>query len=189
MLAYAGKILADTAMIASAEKEARAFYSRLLINGMMKEMDCAAPQTRVDYDQIAYGIRPMTLGLLRLYDATGNDLYLKMAGLAASWLFGNNVLHQVMYDSTTGICYDGISDSSRVNKNSGAESTIEALFTLLEIDQYPLAKKFIQYRIIDRTENAGVTTGVFQHASGNTVSLVLNTQTATLAIHEGKDAR
>jgi hypothetical protein len=38
-----------------------------------------------------------------------------------------------MYDPATGICFDGIISKQEINKNSGAESTIESLMILLEI--------------------------------------------------------
>ncbi len=145
-LAGAGAVLHDTRMIRSAELEAKGFYTRLLIDGYRKEMDVTDTGHVLRYEQIAYGVRPMTVGLLRLYDATKNSLYLRMAGLSAAWLFGNNVLHQQMYDSVTGRCFDGITDSSRVNKNSGAESTIEALMALLELKRYPGAMKYAGFR-------------------------------------------
>jgi hypothetical protein len=189
VLAYAGKVLDDTAMVASAEREARAFYSRLIIEGMIKEWDFASPGKNIAYEQIAYGIRPITLGLLRLFDATGNELYQKMAGLAASWLFGNNVLHQAMYDENTGRCFDGISDSSRVNRNSGAESTIEALYTLVEIEQYPLAVKYLHYKKIKGTSRGEIVEGVFQNAAGDESKLILDLTAGTLTLHEGKTTR
>lgn len=189
VLAYAGKVLDDSAMVASAEKEARAFYSRLIIDGMIKEWDFAASEKKVAYEQIAYGIRPLALGLLRLYDATGNELYQKMAGLAASWLFGNNVLHEVMYDEATGRCYDGISDSTRVNRNSGAESTIEALYTLLEIEQYPLAKKYLWYKKIKGSSQEKLIEGTFRNETGDELTLTLNLMTGTLTLDEGNRTR
>ncbi len=146
VLAYAGKVLNDKRMVASAELEARGFYTRLLIDGMLKEWDFAEPARKAAYEQIAYDIRPMALGLLRLYDATKNEVYLKMAGLATSWFFGNNVLGATMYDSTSGRCFDGITDSTRINRNSGAESTIEALYTLLEVGEYPMAMRYVGFR-------------------------------------------
>ena len=147
-LAIAGLLLNDSAMIRSGEREAQDFYSRLLIQGYMKELDVAHPDSNFNREQIAYGIRPIAVGLLRLYDATRNESYLKMAGLAASWLFGNNIAHQQMYDPESGICFDGIMDSLTFNRNSGAESTIEALHTLVEIDRYPIAKKYLLYKKI-----------------------------------------
>ena len=152
----AGVLLGDSAMIRSAEREALGFYSRLLIQGYMKELDIAHPDSNVNREQIAYGIRPIAVGLLRLYDATKNETYEKMAGLAASWLFGNNIAHQQMYDSASGRCFDGIMDSLTLNKNSGAESTIEALHTLVEIDKYPIAKKYLLVQ-----ENKKIIAGTF----------------------------
>ena len=188
-LAYAGKIFNDTAMIRSAEIEAQYFYSRLLIQGFLKELDVANPEVKSEYEQIAYGIRPLTLGLLRLYDATGNEIYQKMAGLAASWLFGNNVMHQVIYDEASGRCYDGISDSSRVNRNSGAESTIEALYTLLEIEQYPLAKKYLWYKKTGGSSRQQLIEGMFRNKAGVELTLSLDLTTGILTSHEGKSAR
>jgi hypothetical protein len=182
VLAYAGCALGDKQMIASAEKEATGFYSRLLIDGMLKEWNFAEPQKKAVYEQIAYGIRPMTLGLLRLYDATKNDAYLKMAGLAASWLFGNNVLQQTMYDSTTGRCFDGISDPTRLNRNSGAESTIEALYTLLEVEQYPLARKYMNYKKKSSRSTKETLSATFQNDADDTAVLTINLKRGTLLI-------
>jgi len=174
VLAYAGSVLRDKNMIASAEKEAKGFYTRLLIDGVVKEWNFAEPQKKSVYEQIAYGVRPMTLGLLRLYDATNNEVYLKMAGLSASWLFGNNVLHQSMYDAATGRCFDGINDSTSLNRNSGAESTIEALYTLLEIEQYPLARKYLNYRKKASRSTKETLSATFEDDEGDTVVLKLN---------------
>ena len=79
-LATAGKILGDTAMIASAQREADGFFTRLACEGLFKEMDVREPDGKKEFDQIAYGVRPLVLGSLRLYDATGNKDYLRLAG-------------------------------------------------------------------------------------------------------------
>jgi hypothetical protein len=189
VLAYAGTVLRDKKMIASAEKEAKGFYTRLLIDGILKEWNFAEPQKKSVYEQIAYGIRPMTLGLLRLYDATRNEVYLKMAGLAASWFFGNNVLHQPMYDTTTGRCFDGINDSTSLNRNSGAESTIEALYTLLEIEQYPLARKYLNYKKVAKMSTKELISATFQDDSGEELILALNLKTGKLLAREGRGNR
>jgi uncharacterized protein YyaL (SSP411 family) len=144
-LATAGRVLVDSAMINSARREAEGFYPRLLAEGLLRQMDLVNPRTRMEFDQIAYGIRPMAVGLLRLYEATGNADYLRMAGLTASWLFGNNPAGIVMYDSLTGRCFDGILSKSEVNRNSGAESTIEALMTLVELEAYPEALRYCRF--------------------------------------------
>jgi len=51
-----------------------------------------------------------------------------------------------MYDSATGRCFDGIRGASEINRNSGAESTIEALMALVELDAYPEALHFCRFR-------------------------------------------
>jgi hypothetical protein len=144
-LATAGRLLGDSAMINSARQEAEGFYPKLLAGGLLREMDLAHPDPPKEFDQIAYGIRPMAVGLLRLYDATGNVNYLRMAGLTASWLFGNNPAGIAMYDSATGRCFDGVRSGSEINRNSGAESTIEALMTLLELEAYPEALRYCRF--------------------------------------------
>jgi hypothetical protein len=46
-----------------------------------------------------------------------------------------------VYNPENGICFDGIDNVNEINKNSGAESTIESLLTLLAVEQNPIAKK------------------------------------------------
>jgi hypothetical protein len=188
-LAIAGLLLNDSAMIRSAEREAQGFYSRLLIRGYMKELDIAHPDSNFNREQIAYGIRPIAVGLLRLYDATKDETYLKMAGLAASWLFGNNIAHQQMYDVESGRCFDGIMDSLTFNRNSGAESTIEALHTLVEIDRYPLAKKYLWYKKFKESSQEHVIKGMFRNNSGDELTLALDVTTGVLTLHDGKYTR
>ena len=97
------------------------------------------------FPQIAYDIRTTSLGFLQLYQATGNEDYATIAGLTASWLTGNNILGVPVYDPETGRCYDGI-DNKGIHLNSGAESTIEALFTLVEIFKVPKAQFWLGSR-------------------------------------------
>jgi len=189
VLAYAGNVLHDKRMIASAEREARGFYSRLLIDGLLKEWNFAVPQKKIEYEQIAYGIRPMAVGLLRLYDATGNRVYLTMAGLAAAWFFGNNVLDQPMYDPTTGRCFDGITDSTHLNRNSGAESTIEALYTLLEVEQYSLARRYLTYKKVATMSTKEMISASFRDRGGDEVVLGLNLKTGKLFSREERGTR
>ncbi len=185
-LASAGPLLEDHTMIRSAEREARWFYSRLLIDGFVKEMNVTLPEERREFEQIAYGVRPMAVGLIRLYEATRNEDYLAMAGLAASWLTGNNVLQRAMYDPHTGRCYDGITDSTTVNMNSGAESTIEALYTMLEVEQYPEALRCIDFRKVAAGSAGGKPYARFRNNTGEGMMLVLDAGQHAFRILEGK---
>ncbi len=188
-LAVAGKLLNDHQMIRSAAREADCFYSRLLIEGFMKEMDVVEPSKKKEFEQIAYAVRPMTVGLLRLYDATGKKDYLRMAGLSASWLLGNNVAGQVMYDTATGRCFDGIRDSTSVNKNSGAESTIEALMTLVELEHYPDALRYLRYRKIGFAHTMRYLYAVYSTGKEPQLVLALDLKTSGVLILENKACR
>ena len=188
-LASAGKTLKKKELIASAEREATGFYSRLLLNGFMKEMDVSDTAKSVRYEQIAYAVRPMAVGLIRLYEATNNPAYLKLAGLAAAWFFGNNPAGATMYDSTTGRCFDGIRDSTTINKNSGAESTIEALHTLVELQHYPAAMKLLNFRRVRTGGSAKSLYAVFQNPQGNAVTLVLDLKKSKVLVPDGDLSR
>jgi hypothetical protein len=74
-----------------------------------------------------------------------------MAGEIASWFFGNNLAEAQMYFPSSGICYDGINSQNEINKNSGAESTIEALLTLLAIEQNSISKKVLNKYLVQDT--------------------------------------
>ena len=87
------------------------------------------------FPQIAYGIRPVVYACAEAYRITGKDKYLIMAKEAAGWLAGKNPAGKVMWDPATGRCFDGIISNDKINMNSGAESTIEALLTLQAIEK------------------------------------------------------
>ena len=185
-LAELGRILNDSTMTASAMREADGWYFRLLCEGFAKEMDVRDPASRREYEQIAYGVRPMAVGLLRLYEATGKGVYLHMAGLAAAWLLGNNPVGEPMYDPESGRGYDGISAEQGLNKNSGAESTIEALLTLTEVEKYPEALKFLRYRRVSTTPAADSLRAVFVGPDGKKVTLKRDETSGVILSEEGE---
>ena len=129
--------------VATAIHEADHFYPFLLVEGWLHSMDFSKPGEVRRFEQIAYGVRGVALGLLELYGATGDVRYATMAGLAASWFTGNNVAGAAMYDPASGRGYDGIGGPDDVNRNAGAESTIEALMTLAEIERNPEARRWL----------------------------------------------
>jgi hypothetical protein len=165
-LATAGQLLHDKAMLTSAQRAVRGFFTRIVSEGMFKEWDLKTPDGKQVFDQIAYGVRPIVTGSLRMYDASGDTDYLRLAGLAASWFFGNNPAGKAMYDSLTGRCYDGIRDSTTLNLNSGAESTIEALYSMTELTAYPEAMPYVHCRKIRATASADMITAVFALPDG-----------------------
>lgn len=96
-------------------------------------------------EQIAYGTNQLVLTYLSLYEATGEERYALYGGLAASWYFGNNMAGVQMYFPESGRVYDGINGPVmwRVNRNSGAESTIEGLMSMIAIADVPLARDYL----------------------------------------------
>lgn len=84
--------------------------------------------------QIAYGVHSRVESLLRTADATGGDGLRELAALVAGWFFGANPAGEQVYDPETGVTVDGIEPDGRINRNSGAESTIHALLTMLALD-------------------------------------------------------
>lgn len=139
-LAALGKTLHDDQLIQAAQREADAYFARLLHNGWLNEWQLGKEAEAKRFPQIAYGVRCMALGLLRLFEATGDTSYARQAVQAASWLWGNNAAKTPLYDTKTGRCFDGIESPTHINFNSGAESTIEGLLTMIEIANPSLLK-------------------------------------------------
>ena len=139
-LLKAGQLLNDQFLIDSALKEIENFYPYLLKNGFaesfwikINEDNSYYEVKRNQYPQIAYGLRPMIWATAEAYKYTNNKKYLNLAIDLESWLYGNNDAEEVMYDSATGICFDGIINKGEINRNSGAESTIESMLILLKM--------------------------------------------------------
>lgn len=84
--------------------------------------------------QIAYGVQSRVESLLRTADATGGDGLRELAALVAGWFFGANPAGEPVYDPPTGVTVDGIEPDGRINRNSGAESTIHALLAMIVLD-------------------------------------------------------
>ena len=143
-LVRAGQQLERPEWVASARREADTFYARLLAGQMVGEWG-VLPQ---EFPQIAYGVNSLVQGLVALHQATGDDTYGKLAGLAAGWFYGNNAAGFPMYDPPTGRGYDGLQGPSsfRVNLNAGAESTIEALMALQTVTADPVASRYLLYQ-------------------------------------------
>ncbi len=138
-LLKAGQVFNNETYIKSALLEVDHFYPYLLENGLAEAFwveQEAAHLTEVKrnaFPQIAYGIRPMVWAATEAYQVTKQEKYLALADTLTSWFLGNNVARRVMYDAATGRAYDGIISENNINQNSGAESTIECLLTLLKI--------------------------------------------------------
>lgn len=184
VLAEAGFVLDESTLIESAQKEADGYYTRLLIKGFKREFDVADTSNHREFEQIAYDIRPITVGLLRLYEATNDSVYLTMAKIAASWFFGNNAAGVRMYDPSTGLCFDGIQNALEYSKNSGAESTIEALNSLIELQPYVLNDTLFPLRRTKHFESNSILFGIFSHENED-LGLVVDKIKGTVHILKG----
>jgi hypothetical protein len=145
----AAKAVNEKSFINAPLAEIKYFYPYLLNRKYLSSFVIEKKSGRIDttevqvYSQIAYGLRPMITASLKAYEVTGDSAYAVLAGQIACWFFGDNPASAVMYDPKTGRGFDGIPDAVKVNKNSGAESTIESLLALLAVERNAIAKKVI----------------------------------------------
>lgn len=146
-LLYAGRILEHQPFTEAGLNEVRHFYPYCIAQGFIHEFkvvkngDNTVLTDVKPFSQIAYNIRPMVFASLEAFAVTDDEQYARTAGQLASWFFGNNPAKQHMYNPATGRTFDGIGSPTEVNRNSGAESTIEALLALQAIESVPEAKK------------------------------------------------
>ncbi len=133
-LATAGSTLHDQRFIAAATHEVATFVPHLLVQGGADQAWLPAP---IDLAQIAYGADATLQNLLRTADASGRPGLRSLAAIEAAWYCGNNRSGVQMYDPATGVTFDGLESNGNVNHNSGAESTIEGLLSMLALDAHP----------------------------------------------------
>lgn len=134
-LAEASIALGDPSLADPAIADAAQFTPTLLTAGGPDNGWFPSPTDRV---QIAYGADSRVQSLLAVSAATGSAGFEALAGMQAAWFFGANHAGAVMYDPATGVTYDGLQPDGSVNRNSGAESTIHGLLTMLALDAHPV---------------------------------------------------
>ena len=133
-LAEAGRALGREDWVRVAVGETGRFTPHLLAQGGPENGWLPAPTDRV---QIAYGADATLQNLLRTAAAARRAAFADLAGIAGAWYFGNNPAGVAMYDPATGRTFDGINPDRTVNRNSGAESTIHGLLSMLALDAHP----------------------------------------------------
>ncbi len=131
-LAKASTSLGDAELADGAVSDSFTFDPWLLTSG---GPDNGRLPTRGDASQIAYGADSRLQSLVATAEATGRDAARALAGIVAAWYFGANPAGEPMYDPATGRTFDGISGSGDINRNSGAESTIHGLLSMLLLDE------------------------------------------------------
>ncbi len=89
---------------------------------------------------IPFGQQPIDASYLILtldlfYNELKDEKYKKFLKIAFTWFLGNNYLAQIVYNHTSGGCYDGLEEET-VNLNQGAESTVCYLMARVIADGY-----------------------------------------------------
>ncbi len=133
-LARAGAVLHSRRLVTKAAKDSFVFTPWLLTSG---GPDNGRLPTRVDASQIAYGVDSRVESLMATSRVAGGRAARQLAGLTAAWFFGANASGAPTYDPATGVTVDGVAPDGTVNQNSGAESTIHGLLTMLQLDAHP----------------------------------------------------
>ena len=129
-VATAAEVLDRPALLKSAVRDSAQFTPQLLAAGGPDNAWSPTPGEA----QIAYGVDSRVQSLVATARAAGAPGLLDLAAVTAGWFFGANPSGAPAYNPATGTAIDGIEPDGRVNPNSGAESTIHALLTMLALD-------------------------------------------------------
>lgn len=157
-LASIAKLVQRDDFLLAAKRETEFFFPYFQKENFPREIQFVRNSDQIQaakverFDQIAYGLRPMIVGALRVAEATNEPRFAELAGELATWFFGSNLAKTKMYDPATGRGFDGIRSETEINRNAGAESTIEALHAILEVEANPIARKVL-YKRIDGLRN------------------------------------
>ena len=89
---------------------------------------------RAYFDQQPEETATMAETLIIAHKITSEKEYLDDAYRVFNWFLGKNHLGQMVYDESTGGCYDGVGQYA-INLNQGAESTISYLLARLAIEE------------------------------------------------------
>jgi len=141
------EVTGDSAFFYSALLEIDHFYPELMKTGLLHQAKLKNENGKIivtekrQFEQIAYDLRPMIWAALHAFKLTKQAKYGKLTLRLASWFSGNNAAQKAMYDAQSGRCFDGLITPEQVNLNAGAESTIEALLALMEVERVPELRK------------------------------------------------
>ncbi len=156
----AGKVIGSDKFTEAASLPVEYFYPYLIGKGYLNQIQFAVENGKIKeatsqtFPQIAYDVRPMVMGSLAAYQFSGDQKYAKQAAEIACWLLGKNVADKALYNPETGRCFDGIESTTKINENSGAESTIEALLTLQAIEKYSIAQEAVKKYYDEKNGNS-----------------------------------
>jgi hypothetical protein len=164
-LAGASTVLKDKSLLKPALADSGSFTPTLMTAG---GPDNAWYPTPIEKVQIAYGADSRLQSLLAVADVSGRGGFDDLAAIMGAWYFGNNKSGAPVYDPATGVTFDGVQADGTVNRNSGAESTIHGLLSMLALDAHPSVAERAQSVATVTTQN-GLTVVEAETATGGTV--------------------
>ena len=140
-LAEASTVLRNRSLLRPAIREAASFEPTLITSTGPDNGWLPAP---IDRTQIAYGVDSRVQSLTAVAEATGSA-----QTRAAGRDHGRLVLRRqhrrrADYDPDTGVTFDGIAADGVINRNSGAESTIHGLLSMLALDENPRVRRIAE---------------------------------------------
>jgi len=139
-LLKAGKLLKEKKYTNAALFEINNFYPYLFVGNLAASFEFSRinNETKIIkkniFPQIAYDIRPIIYANVEAFKQTKNIKYKVNAQKWLAWFNGKNIALKKIYNSLNGRCFDGILSKTKINKNSGAESTIEALLSIAAVN-------------------------------------------------------
>ncbi|MGB7981274.1 MAG: hypothetical protein WCF36_10855 [Candidatus Nanopelagicales bacterium] len=161
-LSEADAVLGRPDLLEAAVKDTAQFTPQLLAAGGPDNLWGPTPGE----SQIAYGVDSRVESLVATAKAANSPGLLDVAAIAAGWFFGANPSGAPAYDTATGVAIDGIEPSGDVNHNSGAESTIHTLLTMLTLDANPVLKA----RVLGINETVAITRLSVVEAESGTIT-------------------
>jgi glycosyltransferase involved in cell wall biosynthesis len=101
----------------------------------------------------------MVEALILAYEVTGKIRYRELARTAFDWFLGRNRLGVMLYDFSTGACYDGLGPHG-LNLNQSAESALSFLLANLAVSEQQISTPMLSpevsaYRLMKAPANEG----------------------------------
>lgn len=106
------------------------------------------------FDQQPLEVAALIDACYQAYLATQETHWHKYMDWAFNWFFGNNDIGQVVYNFTTGGCYDGLQPGG-VNQNQGGESIVSFLLALHQMQQ---PASYIAVEDVEKSTGQGLST-------------------------------
>jgi len=157
-LARAGDVLDEDEYVASARREVAGLYTLSLTSAVQFARFGPSP---VPYHQLSYGTDALVHGCTELWRATGESSFAHLGEQVASWYHGNNIERTRMWDPDAGRGFDGIYEDT-TDWRAGAESTLAAARTMLDLERYPGSARFSP----ELTVHDGPTFGILDAENG-----------------------